>query len=60
MFGRRGSRAERGDPSAQRRSLGFAGFHRFRARDKDVSPFGPVGGCCLFHIAIRPLLSFIP
>eukprot|EP00969_Alexandrium_andersonii_P320599 14165098-Alexandrium_andersonii.AAC.1 len=36
--GRRGRRAKRSAPYAQRRNLGVADVRRFRARDKDVWP----------------------
>eukprot|EP00969_Alexandrium_andersonii_P136905 6056915-Alexandrium_andersonii.AAC.1 len=35
-----------------------ADFRRFRARDKDASPFGPVGGSGHSHMEFRPHLSF--
>eukprot|EP00969_Alexandrium_andersonii_P372975 15482939-Alexandrium_andersonii.AAC.1 len=55
---RRGRRAKRGDPGAQRRDLGVAGFPSLPSSDKDVSAFGPVAGRSLFHVEYRPLLSF--
>eukprot|EP00969_Alexandrium_andersonii_P310724 13730109-Alexandrium_andersonii.AAC.1 len=48
---------EVGDPfscNSGHRNLGVADFHRFRAGDPDVSPFGSAGGRRPFHMEYRP------
>eukprot|EP00969_Alexandrium_andersonii_P047711 2093655-Alexandrium_andersonii.AAC.1 len=61
IFVPRSESAKVGDPevSALRVATeGVSDFHRFRSRDKDVSPCGPSGSRSLFHLECWPNVTF--